>query len=495
MNQVSGAATPEERLRAILGARHQIFDRDLIGTNELRDRTEREYDDFNTIELMKLGEMQGSTNGRPRSFPTNRARRDLVAGDVHECFGTLEWALADVDFDADHDRFFGVGDLVDRGPRSDQAVDWLERRFAGVTRGNHERLVARLAGGSSGGGQFRRLRTRGVDVSRGRGRGRVAQDRPRRIADTTPPGGGPDGVARCSGNCRSRRLRAGGDVGCVSGQRHPGCCGGRSRGYRWRCRAADGLGTQAVALAAVIAGHGPGRRDPRIGAAADRSAVRAVPPVMPSSLRQDEAVSAALRDVLTVVTGPPGTGKSQVLANVSAAAVCAGQSVLLASKNNQAVDVVVERLRRATSGVVVRSGNRAVRRDAALRLLREMAVDRPVVDVRAVRRQWAAVGRELAAIPTSVPARAALEAERDQLQVALDADDGRWGNVAGASAPADGDAIRAVIARAVTALQEFGRSLGWFRRRRRHSKRLVNARFGVGVGGGCRGGRNSGILG
>lgn len=47
---------------------------------------------------------------------------------------------------------------------------------------------------------------------------------------------------------------------------------------------------------------------------------------------------------LTVVTGPPGTGKSRVVVNLLASAIRSGKPVLFASKNNKAVDVVCERL-------------------------------------------------------------------------------------------------------------------------------------------------------
>ena len=219
--------------------------------------------------------------------------------------------------------------------------------------------------------------------------------------------------------------------------------------------------------ASVILGSGP---------AGKRTAVRAVPTIMQSSVRQDEAVSAALRDVLTVVTGPPGTGKSQVLANVAAAAVCAGQTVLFASKNNRAVDVVVDRLRHGSSGIVVRTGNRAMRRDAAERLRRELVVDQATVDVRAARRQWAAVSEELETILAAEPARATLEAQRARLQVAINADLERWGEEAETSGPVDGDGIEAAVAQAERTLYEFGRGLGWFWRRRRHERRLIGAR-------------------
>ena len=71
-------------------------------------------------------------------FSANDTGRDLVAGDVHGCFRTLERALTAVGFDGEHDRLFGVGDLVARGPDSAEALTWIETRFAGVTRGNHE---------------------------------------------------------------------------------------------------------------------------------------------------------------------------------------------------------------------------------------------------------------------------------------------------------------------------------------------------------------------
>ena len=59
---------------------------------------------------------------------------------------------------------------------------------------------------------------------------------------------------------------------------------------------------------------------------------------------QRQAVAAGLVEPVTVVTGPPGTGKSQTILNLIAQAVMRGQTVLFASRNNQAVDVVMDRL-------------------------------------------------------------------------------------------------------------------------------------------------------
>ena len=44
------------------------------------------------------------------------------------------------------------------------------------------------------------------------------------------------------------------------------------------------------------------------------------------------------------MTGPPGTGKSQVISEIIINSLFNGQTVLFTSKNHKAVDVVVERL-------------------------------------------------------------------------------------------------------------------------------------------------------
>lgn len=69
--------------------------------------------------------------------------RDLVVGDVHGEFDTLEHALASLEFEPASDRTFTLGDLIDRGPRSADALGWLEQGgFARAVRGNHEQMMA-----------------------------------------------------------------------------------------------------------------------------------------------------------------------------------------------------------------------------------------------------------------------------------------------------------------------------------------------------------------
>lgn len=66
--------------------------------------------------------------------------------------------------------------------------------------------------------------------------------------------------------------------------------------------------------------------------------------VLPMNSEQRQAVLLGLTRPLSVVTGPPGTGKSQVISNLLVNCAWLDRHTLLASKNNKAVDVVDERV-------------------------------------------------------------------------------------------------------------------------------------------------------
>lgn len=76
----------------------------------------------------------------------------------------------------------------------------------------------------------------------------------------------------------------------------------------------------------------------------------------------DPSQEAALRECLTkrvaVITGPPGTGKSQVVCSILLNAMEQGETVLFASKNHKAVDVVKEKLDDIFNDKIIRYGNR-----------------------------------------------------------------------------------------------------------------------------------------
>ncbi len=78
-------------------------------------------------------------------LPANAGGRDFVVGDIHGHFPTLRRALAELEVGA-ADRLLSVGDLVDRGPSSEEALDWMtgdgmDWRFDLVLRGNHEQMM------------------------------------------------------------------------------------------------------------------------------------------------------------------------------------------------------------------------------------------------------------------------------------------------------------------------------------------------------------------
>lgn len=84
---------------------------------------------------------------------------------------------------------------------------------------------------------------------------------------------------------------------------------------------------------------------PFLGLPLPQSSIK-IPSINVGSLNGEQiaAVRAACTAPLTVVTGPPGTGKSQTIISIAASVLLAGGSVLVASKNHQALDAVEERL-------------------------------------------------------------------------------------------------------------------------------------------------------
>ncbi|MGV6395652.1 metallophosphoesterase [Pseudomonas caspiana] len=74
-------------------------------------------------------------------FDINAKGRDFAVGDIHGHFTRLQSALDEAGFDPAVDRLFSVGDLVDRGPESLQALEWLAQPWFFAVQGNHEALA------------------------------------------------------------------------------------------------------------------------------------------------------------------------------------------------------------------------------------------------------------------------------------------------------------------------------------------------------------------
>jgi serine/threonine protein phosphatase 1 len=73
-----------------------------------------------------------------RYFQKNKIGRDFVCGDIHGCFDELECELKNNHFNESCDRIFCVGDLIDRGPRSKDALEYYQKDWFRTVKGNHE---------------------------------------------------------------------------------------------------------------------------------------------------------------------------------------------------------------------------------------------------------------------------------------------------------------------------------------------------------------------
>lgn len=74
-------------------------------------------------------------------FNRNNKGRDFVVGDIHGHFTALEKLLWQAKFNAEHDRVFSVGDMIDRGPESHRAIEFLNHSWFHAIRGNHEQML------------------------------------------------------------------------------------------------------------------------------------------------------------------------------------------------------------------------------------------------------------------------------------------------------------------------------------------------------------------
>jgi hypothetical protein len=110
-----------------------------------------------------------------------------------------------------------------------------------------------------------------------------------------------------------------------------------------------------TALAALF----PGAAEPPSDAANSLVTPKAANPA------QRAVLTSAMTRRLTVATGPPGTGKSQLVVDAVATGIAAGQSVLVASTNNQAVNEVWRRCEEILPGLLIRTGNREAREEEA----------------------------------------------------------------------------------------------------------------------------------
>jgi very-short-patch-repair endonuclease len=83
----------------------------------------------------------------------------------------------------------------------------------------------------------------------------------------------------------------------------------------------------------------------------------------PSNEYQITAIQDIFRHSLSVITGPPGTGKSQFISNLIVNLFLAGKSVLFVSHTGEAVDVVNSRINEQFKNLMLRTGKKELRQD------------------------------------------------------------------------------------------------------------------------------------
>jgi very-short-patch-repair endonuclease len=142
--------------------------------------------------------------------------------------------------------------------------------------------------------------------------------------------------------------------------------------------------------------------------------------VLPMNPEQRATVKMALTEPLSVITGPPGTGKSQVVANLLVNCTWRKRPVIFTSKNNKAVDVVDSRVNGlGRKPVMVRLGAKEHRHKLAEHLAHLIEGTVTPEDLEELRREqgnYRRLGEELAEVDEAE--RATLELHEQALHLA-----------------------------------------------------------------------------
>ena len=110
--------------------------------------------------------------------------------------------------------------------------------------------------------------------------------------------------------------------------------------------------------------------------------------VLDADSSQRHAIDTVLAGQSLVIHGPPGTGKSQTIANLIAALVARGRKVLFVAEKRAAIDAVLSRLVGAELGDIVLDIHEGTK--DRLRIARELGATLDLVAARPPPQRWGA---------------------------------------------------------------------------------------------------------
>lgn len=150
----------------------------------------------------------------------------------------------------------------------------------------------------------------------------------------------------------------------------------------------------------------------------------AVPIIL--SKNQQAVINAAKANNLSLVVGPPGTGKSFTIAALAVEYLSKGKTVLVASKNNQAGKVVADKIEKDfnLAGIVVRAGKKDYKKILQKRLknwLSGIGVNKPDKStLKSLKKKIAKQSKDIQEIERSILHRLSNEQYRSNLLLTME---------------------------------------------------------------------------
>lgn len=71
-------------------------------------------------------------------LPLDLTKRHFVVGDIHGRYDAFIRLLESADYDPENDIVYSVGDIIDRGPKSVETLEFFNQKNTYAIRGNHE---------------------------------------------------------------------------------------------------------------------------------------------------------------------------------------------------------------------------------------------------------------------------------------------------------------------------------------------------------------------